>query len=410
MAKGLFTEENRSALLADLVAKNRICVEGLSFNPKIFKHLDLGLTVVEQINNLFAGDHHAHRDIEFPANFLTPFARFRVPIRWVLSSPISLKYEDGQFHVYDRGELLFENIEFSKRPLYYGKKTSDGTDMRTVATDSGYGHLFIPYSNECSLKDKGLDCLFCNINATKAIYGEAQGISWKTPKQVGETVGTAYPLGYDKLTVSGGFVPERREVEYYIDVAEAIREATGLDDFNGTACVGAPADLDVFEKYKEAGYRTVATNMEVWNEKMFDVICPGKSLECGGRENWIRALDEEVRVFGRNRVRSTFVSGLEPKEYLLEGVETLVSQGVLACVSQWNVNVGSPLEGHRTPTGEWHWDVFEKTVAIYRKYGVKWHELRDANAGVDTVPFDLFRVYENINVEENVRYPESRVA
>jgi hypothetical protein len=82
---------------------------------------------------------------------------------------------------------------------------------------------------------------------------------------------------------------------------------------------------------------------------------------------------------------------------LLEGVDLLTSQGVIPSVSQWCVNVGSPLEGHRTPTEEWHWDMFEKTVAIYRKYGVKWSELRDANATATPVPYDLYRIYEGID-------------
>jgi hypothetical protein len=404
----VFTETNRKALLKELRAKLRVCVEGLNFDPAIFQNIDLGNTVIERVNNLFAIDKHPHSELEFPEVFVTPLGRFRVPVSWNKKSPLTLEYEDGQFNIHDhegdREKILFEKLEFPKRPDYYARKTSDGTDMRTVAVDSGYGAMFVAYSNECSLKDNGRDCLFCNINATKAIYGESQGISWKTPKQVGETIGAGYGIGFDHVTISGGFVPERREVEYYIDAAEEIRQATGLDDFNGTACVGAPSDLDVFEKYKEAGYRTIATNMEVWNEKMFDVICPGKSLECGGRKNWLAALETEVAIFGKNRVRSTFVSGLEPKEYLLEGAEELTSKGVLPCINQWNVNVGSPLEGHRTPTEEWHWDVFERVVAIYRKYGVKWNELRDANAGVDTVPFDLFRIYENIDVENQVKY------
>lgn len=400
----IFTEANRNILLDELYTKNRIMVEGINFEPDIFQNLDLGGSVIERVNTLFAIDKHAHKDIEFPAIFLTPLGRLRVPIRWNRNSPLTLKYEEGQYNIYDCGKLRFEKLEFSKRPSYYDRKTSSGTDMRTVAVDYGYGAMFVAYSNECALKDRGLDCLFCNINATKAIYGQSQGITWKTPQQVGETISEGYKLGFDHLTISGGFIPERREVEYYLDVADAIKQATGLDDFNGTACVGAPSDLDVFEKYKEAGFRTIATNMEVWSEKMFDVMCPGKAQECGGRKNWIEALEHEVGVFGKNRVRSTFVSGIEPKEYLLDGVETLVSQGILACVNQWNVNVGSPLEGHRTPTEEWHWEVFEKTVATYRRYGVSWDELRDANATVDTVPFDLFRIYGNIDVVDKVRY------
>ncbi|WP_368853468.1 radical SAM protein, partial [Treponema endosymbiont of Eucomonympha sp.] len=196
--------------------------------------------------------------------------------------------------------VVIEKVRFAGRPRFYNLKTSDGSAMRTVAVDYGYGALFVAYSNECSLKDKGLDCLFCNINATKSLYGEAQGISWKTPQQVGETIAAGYKDGYSHLTVSGGFIAERREVEYYLDVAEAVQEYTGLEDFNGTACIGAPLDFSVFEKYKAAGFRTIATNVEIWNGKLFDVICPGKAQHCGGRRNWLNTLDEELRVFGKH--------------------------------------------------------------------------------------------------------------
>jgi len=395
---GHYSDEQKSRLLGEIKLKNRILVEGLAFSSEIFKNLDVGGKYIEQVNVLFTHDRHAHGNVEFPACFLTPIGKYRVQIRWNIDSPLELKYEDGQYNIYDKNKLVIENVDFTRRSQYYGLKTSDGTSMRTVAADYGYGGMFVSYSNECSLKDKDLDCLFCNINATKKIYSKAQDIKWKTPQQVGETVAAGYKQGFDHVTISGGFIPERREVEYYIDVAEAIQESTGLTDFNGTACVGAPEDLSVFEKYKEAGFRTMATNLEIWNEKIFDVICPGKAQLCGGRKNWLNALDYEVQLFGKYKVRSTVVSGIEPKESLLEGIEYLISHGVVACVSQWYVNVGSPLEGHRTPTEEWHWDVFERTVAMYRKYGVTWEEIRNANANADTVPFDLFRLYEEIDI------------
>jgi len=209
-------------------------------------------------------------------------------------------------------------------------------------------------------------------------------------------VAAAYKEGNNKVTIIGGFIPERREVDYYIDVAEAIKEYTGLQDFNGTATIGAPLDFSVFDKYKEAGYRTVAINLEVWDENIFKTICPGKSEECGGRENWLNAIEYALKVFGKFKVRSTFVSGLEPKSSILEAVEYLVSRGVIASPSQWNVNVGSALEGHRTPRPEWHFEVATKTVAIYRKYGVTWDELNDANASADTLIHDIFRVEEGL--------------
>ena len=126
--------------------------------------------------------------------------------------------------------------------------------------------------------------MFCNINATKSTYAELENIKWKNAKQIGETVKAAYEEGFRHVTITGGFIPERREVDYYIDVAEAIKEETGLDDFNGTACIGAPLDLSTIDKYKEAGYRTIATNMEIWDENYFKTICPGKEQICGGKK------------------------------------------------------------------------------------------------------------------------------
>ena len=388
-------------LLEAIRLKNEIQVEGLKFDPHIFENIRLGDTVAERVNALFTCDRHAHKKIEFPSVFYHPVGNYRVHIRWNLGSPFELVNEGGVINVKKDGRTVLENIQFAKRPAYYSKKTSDGADMRTIAQDAGYGNIFIVYSNECCLKDKGQDCLFCNINATKDLYGEDQNIKWKNVTEISETVEECYKNGgFTHLTVSGGFVPERREVDYYADIAEAIQDRLGVTDFNGTACVGAPDDLSVIEKYKEAGFSSIATNIEIWDEKMFEVICPGKSQMCGGRKNWIDTLNSEVEVFGKYHVRSTLVSGIEPKESLLEGIDTLVAKGICALPSQWYVNVGSALEGHRTPQAEWHWDVFEKTKKIYQKNGLDFWTLRNATADPDTVIHDLLRLDEGVELFE----------
>ena len=135
------------------------------------------------------------------------------------------------------------------------------------------------------------------------------------------------------------------------------------------ACIGAPSDLSVIEKYKEAGYQHIATNLELWDENYFKHICPGKDELCGGRKNWINALKHEVDVFGKGNVRSTLVSGIEPKESILEGIEYLASIGVIAIPSMWRPCIGSAFEGHKSPSTEWHFEVMERTYNIYKKYG-----------------------------------------
>lgn len=385
----------KEQLLRELKIKNSILVEGVNVQPDIFRHLDLGGTIKEQVNAMFANDHHEHAGIDFPTCMLFP-NHFRVPFRWEKASPFELVYEDGTYLLKDRGKVINENIQFDRRADFYNDYTSDGIAMKTVAQDYGDQSLFVAYSNECALKDKGKDCLFCNINATRALYADVQNIQWKQPRQIGETIARAYEEGFNKVTISGGFIPERREVEYYIDVAEAIQDETGLEDFNGTATIGAPQDFSAYEKYKEAGYRTVATNLEMWDENFFRSICPGKYESCGNKQHWLNAIAYAGDVFGKFRVRSCFVGGIEPKSSLLEGVEYLVSKGILAFPTQWNVNVGSPLEGHRTPAPEWHFDVAQKVVSIYQKYGVTWENILDATAERDTVIHDLFRIEEGI--------------
>lgn len=388
-------ESRKDQLYEQLKVKHKIGSAGINFDPSIFKNLDLGKTYKEQINALFAADHEVHVGIDFPTGF-TVKSGFHFSYVWDRNSKYNIKYNHEKYGLYENDDLLFDDIKFDKRPKYYGLKTSDGTEMSRVAQAYTNKQIFVAYSNECALRDKGKDCLFCNINATKDAYAEAQGIKWKTPKQIAETVAEAYKEGYDKVTISGGFIPERREAEYYIDVAEAIKEETGLADFNGTATLGAPQDFSLFDKYKEVGYRTTSINLEIWDPNIFKTICPGKDQECGGRENWINAIEYASKVFGKFRVRTTFVAGLEPKSSLLEGLEYFISRGVVAYPSQWNVGIGSALEGHRSPKPEWHFDIAVKTVALYRKYGLTWDLLYDAFPTTDTLIHDIFRIEEGL--------------
>lgn len=379
-------------LYDELQLKAEIGQEGITFDPQIFTALAVGKDHQEQVHCLFEYDTDTHEGIDLPPYIVLPHGLITL-FNYTKRSPNRLETDGKQFFVVRRdGQAI--PISFTKRPAYYDKKTSDGTPMRTVAVHNTDGVVFVAYSNECSLKATGKDCLFCNINSTKDTYGEIDGVKWKYPRQIGETIAAAYAEGARHLTISGGFVPERREVDYYLDVAESIKEHTGLADFNGTACIGAPSDLSVIEKYKEVGYRTLAINIEVWNQHFFRAYCPGKEELCGGQAHWIRALEYAVDIFGKARVRSNMVGGLESKASTLEGIEYLTSKGIIAISPPWYPNPGSALEGHRSPHPEWHIDVAKKTAALYRKAGFTWDQIYDANAAPLTLVHDIYRIEE----------------
>jgi len=384
----------KDKLYRELELKVITVVEGINVDPHIFKHLDLGRRFQEEIHGAFEMDHETHVGIKFPAGFTSPHG-LNFPFRWNRNSAYGLSYEKGQYFLTHKKETLFP-VTFLDRPKYYGLTTSDGTPMSNIATYLQDGVLAICYSNECALKETGQDCKYCNINATHDTYAEKEGISWKYPKQIGETVAAAYREGGRHLTITGGFVPERREVEYYLDVADAIKEHTGLQDFNGTACIGAPHDLSVIDKYKEAGYRTIATNIEIWDKNIFKAICPGKDQQCGGYDNWVKTLEYEAQVFGRGRVRSNIVAGLEPKQSILEGIEYLASKGVICFANAWCPNPGSELEGHRSPEAAWHFDLYKKIAAIFRKNGFTHEQLYDCMAAPNTVVHDIYRIEDEL--------------
>ena len=386
---------DRQTLLAELALKIDLAVQGIALDLGVLRQFPIGTKYLEQIHLLFDMDREHHGDMELPAAFYLPHGLFTA-FRWDPDSRYRLRAEDGQPVLY-RGEQRVAPIEFYRRPELLDNKTSDGESFAHIAQFGPEGNVGIFYSNECDLRHTGDDCRYCNINSTAAAYRE-QNIFLKTPRQVGEVFATAHAQGRaGHINVTGGFIPERREVDYYLDVADEIKSRSGVKEIHGTAVIGAPLDLKIIDKYREAGYTTIALNLEIWDRDIFKAICPGKQKRCGGWDHWVKALEYAVSVFGRGKVRSNLVAGIEPKESVLRGVEELAAKGVICFAGAWCPNPGSALEGHRTPEAAWHYDLTLKTAAIFAQHGYTTLELYDA-LGASSPFHDAFR----INARENV--------
>ena len=283
--------------------------------------------------------------------------------RW---TPYELVVEDGKPVLYREKEPIGE-ISFVKGNPASQQLLSSGEKVRDIVNLNVQGGIHVTYSNECSLKDNGEDCLFCAFNE-RAKDGAHNKVLLKTPKQVAEAYRIARTAGFgNHIRITGGFVPERRELEYYLDVGDAIRET--YDSFYGVAVVGAPADLSILPKYKEAGFDNISTNIEVWDRNLFAAICPGKEKRNGGWHHWVDSLEASVEIFGKGNVHSTIVGGLEPKEITLEGIEYLAAKGIVCHFSAFRPEKGTALEGYRSPEASFHWDLLDRGTDIYRRYG-----------------------------------------
>lgn len=365
--------------LNELKISNGLESEGVCFEPSIFAKIFKENPNLKNYHDIgdFSVDDTVAYDVPREARLESGIGFM---VKKDAHSPYSFEvFEDGIYVVKNSRKL--SKIHFASTRDFYKQKTSDGVSMRKIARggslEYGEGSVAVAYSDECALLQTKNDCLFCNINETKRRFNLIEEHEWKYPGHIGETVKAAYAEGCDHFNITGGFVPERRELDYYLDVAESIQKETGLEDFNGTAVIGAPEDLTILEKYKEAGYRTVAIHLEVWGKNYFDTICPGKAATGGGYDNYIAAIDYALEVFGKNRVRTQFVAGLQPKEYLYEGLEIMAQKGAIPLTLPWIPCIGSAFEGHRSPTEEWHWEVLCKNYDVLKKNQVSYESLYD---------------------------------
>jgi hypothetical protein len=281
-------------------------------------------------------------------------------------TPYSLIVEDGKPVLYDEKNPIGA-ISFHIAHPVTEQILSSGEKFRHIANVSNEGGVTVAYSSECSLKDQGEDCWFCSINE-RAKDGDLNKVLIKSPKLVAEAYDLARQAGVaNHFRITGGFVPERREQEYYLDVADAIREK--YSSFYGVGIIGAPADFSILPKYREAGFDNISHNLEVWDKNLFAAICPGKDKRNGGWQHWVDSLEHSVSIFGKGNVHTNVVGGLAPLDSTLEGIEYLASKGVVCHFSAFRPEKGTPFYGYRSQEAWWHWELLDKGTDIYKRHG-----------------------------------------
>jgi len=96
----------------------------------------------------------------------------------------------------------------------------------------------------------------------------------------------------------------------------AIKKYTGSNNVPGCAITSAPSNEEIYDLH-DSGISLLAFDLEIWDPKLFEEICPGKSKVIG-REKWLAALLQAAEIHGQGKVAAGFVTGLEPKESSLK--------------------------------------------------------------------------------------------
>lgn len=223
--------------------------------------------------------------------------------------PCTLDVVDGKLMLLDGPEPI-EECYFSPLPEYYGKKTSRGMPMHRVAYVGPPECLNIAVFGYCHFWKEKAPCKYCSFQACflqeelpdqEDIYETVS----EALKEAGRWTGFRLVAGSDPR----GAEPYDNEVEEYVKVLQTLRRCFGTREIPARLVASAFSERQQ-ARLAEAGAMAYECHFEVWNEKLFEWVCPGKVRWCG-RDYWINSSLASVKVFGRGNVCNQYVAGAE---------------------------------------------------------------------------------------------------
>ena len=272
---------------------------------------------------------------------------------------------DSPWHVEgdrERGYLLVDDrsgqsvpIEFEPLDPWMTQTTADGLPLAKAGLQTHGDMLVINVAPGCEYflhkhEGESMRCAFCAYGAPDertAHLGQVTG-RVEIPQQTLERMAEGLHAIVRQTTirhiylVGGSLTDGRKEGERFLQLARFLKRENryGIPVALGS---GAIPDDQIEQFRREELVDFVCFNLEMWSEALFAKVCPGKNRYVG-YPRWIEALETAVRVFGRGRVYSAMVAGIEldPEHGLswqeaartaLEGAEDLCRRGVIPIYS-----------------------------------------------------------------------------
>jgi hypothetical protein len=314
-----------------------------------------------------------------------------VSVRVNPESPYSVfRTEDGTLTLAVDGAPMAEVI-LPEMPEYYRHRLENGKGVMEIAPTIQWGYLiYLTVLRLCQYFGAKEECQFCDINHNWRQHKQA-GRPYTGVKPVEEvlealaiidrydTAGTSHAY-----TLTGGSVTSTvdglGEADFYGRYAQAIEERFPGRWIGKVVAQALPKEeAQLFHDY---GIRIYHPNYEVWDERIFKLVSPGKQRYVG-REEWHRRILDARDIFGARYVIPNFVAGVEMAQpygftsvdeairSTAEGLDFFMSRGVTPRFTTWCPEPATPL-GKANPEGaplEYHIRLLEVYRETMEKYG-----------------------------------------
>jgi hypothetical protein len=312
-----------------------------------------------------------------------------ISVRLNPESPYRVEVDDERLTLRVEGTDI-AGVQLPPTPEYYTRTLSNGKRVIEIAPTIEWGYLvYLTVFRICQYFGQAEECQFCDINNNYRQQIEA-GRPYTGIKSIEEILEALQIIAdtdsvSHAYTITGGSITSRlkglSEVDFYAQYAEAI-EAKFPGRWISKMVTQALPKEDA-RKFKDAGVRIYHPNFEIWDERLFSIICPGKDRYVG-RGEWHRRILDAAEVFGPSYVIPNMVGGIEMSKphgftdveeairSTAEGLDFFMSHGVCPRFTTWCAEPLTPL-GRSTPGGaplEYHARLLETWRDTHAKYGL----------------------------------------
>lgn len=265
-------------------------------------------------------------------------------------SPYSVEHEGNNlFLIKNKNKVC--SISIIEPPKWYEKKVTNGQQMHEVLSLHGNNVLSLSQYGGCIYDFQGKKCLFCSARRNSQLLNTSP---LQRAKYINEVLSEAllennnYALALSEGTKTG----DDKGAIYFGKIVEEIRNKYQISI---SVELAPPNEIKYIEYLFNSGVSSIIMNIEVYDEKVRKVVCPGKSEI--NLEHYFDMLKYSVSKFGIGNVASVLIVGLEPVENTIKCSKELLSLGVKPILIPFKPYDNCKLSNHRTTDSKMYYKV-----------------------------------------------------
>lgn len=271
-------------------------------------------------------------------------------------SPFELRKEQNEWFVFKQGSAVAKCRPLLM-PQWVDIPLESSLRVGDIVRPHGENILFCTPVRKCIFETIDRKCRFCTFSESRDVKNYDDLV---LVRKAFETVFSQQSNAYKEVAL-GGATPNLKDfgARYYSNVAKVIKEIR--PNLEISLEIIPPLDLGLLHDIFYAGVNSIIMNIEVFDETIRKMICPGKSTLPNA--HFFKAFEKALDIFGANRVSSVLIVGLEDKKSTVKGCQQMLEMGVIPTLIPFRPYDSCELNYLAPTPPEYYLDVYEKVLS-----------------------------------------------